>query len=813
MSDKTGTTTRTYDEENRVTTKKAPGFGTTTYTYDNVEGGGLYFETTEDFKHNLTKKVYDKAGRLYEVISEGKTTTYEYYGNGSRKTVTYSDGAKEEYTYYKDGLNKTLTNKKADGTVIDTYSYTYDGAHNQTTKTDRKGTTSYSYDSLNRLEKVTEPSSRTTNYTFDKAGNRLTEIILSGAVSVTTTYTYNEQNRLVSTVKRSGTETITDTYRFDSNGNTVSKTTETVKPVATSTSGGFSLEKSGQSTTSNVTYYKFDVWNQLVKTTAGKKTATYSYNGEGYRVSKTENERTTNYLYEADKVVLETDVEGNETARNIYGTNLLTRTAQNDTMNYMYNGHGDVTALIGENGAIQATYYYDAFGNITEQTGDVNNSITYAGYQYDKETDLYYLNARYYDSKTARFLSEDTYTGDPNDPLSLNLYTYCANSPIKYIDPSGNVYITDGSKGNDVKVIQAALGVPVTGVYDKKTEEAVNKYKEKNHLGNTGKSNGVVGDQTYASIISGRVVSAKETNEMQKKAGVSGNPSNYGMSSETIANKVGVSNYVAAKVGSALAGSVPYNYQSSVGRSLVVNAKPTYFPSSGTASFKQGSTSDKKAESNILENVKNVASDIKDFIQGTGAGFLECITYGESGKLDVYFNRTNNTIYLIGKVTGDTISGIIGGIGTVGSGTFTIVTAPTVAGAFAGAAATTYCATITASSAGNAVANIQQIRSNQGGSNDSNFKVNDNGYFGEIGQSGNNRVRNLSGGDSAAKKFFNEKTQGFKTEKDLGDGKILRIMDDGTAITYRPKSHSDGTPAVDINGGSTYKQQKVHFVK
>ena len=176
----------------------------------------------------------------------------------------------------------------------------------------------------------------------------------------------------------------------------------------------------------------------MVKTIAGKKTAAYSYNGEGYRVTKTENERTTNYLYEADKVVLETDVEGNETARNIYGTNLLTRTAQNDTMNYMYNGHGDVTALIGENGAIQATYYYDAFGNITEQTGDVNNSVTYAGYQYDKDTDLYYLNARYYDSKTARFLSEDTYTGDPNDPLSLNLYSYCVNNPITYSDPTGH---------------------------------------------------------------------------------------------------------------------------------------------------------------------------------------------------------------------------------------------------------------------------------------------------------------------------------------------------------------------------------------
>ena len=515
MTDKTGTTARTYDEENRVITKKAPGFGTTTYTYDNSEGGGLYSETAEDFKHNLTKKVYDKAGRLYEVISGKKTTTYEYYGNGSRKTVTYSDGAKEEYTYYKDGLNKTLTNKKADGTVIDTYSYTYDEAHNQTTKTDRKGTTSYNYDSLNRLEKVTEPNGRTTGYTFDKAGNRLTETILAGAVSVTTTYTYNEQNRLVSTVKRSGAETITDTYRFDNNGNIVSKTAETVKPVAASVSGGFSLEKSGQSTTSNVTNYKFDVWNQLVKTTAGKKTATYSYNAEGYRVSKTENERTTNYLYEADKVVLETDVEGNETARNIYGLNLLTRTAQNDTMNYMYNGHGDVTALVGENGAIQATYYYDAFGNITEQTGDVNNNITYAGYQYDKETDLYYLNARYYDSKTARFLSEDTYTGNTNDPLSLNLYTYCLNNPITYTDPTG--HHASGQRlsysqeyNSDVAELQKkliAIGAmsPVPqnqiGLFGPKTEKAVNEYKNK-YLpsGNKGNNEGVVGDTTWAYI-------------------------------------------------------------------------------------------------------------------------------------------------------------------------------------------------------------------------------------------------------------------------------------------------------------------------
>ncbi|WP_031342329.1 RHS repeat-associated core domain-containing protein, partial [Ruminiclostridium papyrosolvens] len=71
-----------------------------------------------------------------------------------------------------------------------------------------------------------------------------------------------------------------------------------------------------------------------------------------------------------------------------------------------------------------------------------------------KETDLYYLNARYYDSKTARFLSEDTYTGDPNDPLSLNLYTYCLNNPLIYIDPTGHV--ADGDQ-NRSTVAQAYI--------------------------------------------------------------------------------------------------------------------------------------------------------------------------------------------------------------------------------------------------------------------------------------------------------------------------------------------------------------------
>lgn len=57
--------------------------------------------------------------------------------------------------------------------------------------------------------------------------------------------------------------------------------------------------------------------------------------------------------------------------------------------------------------------------------------------QYDEESDLFYLNARMCDPKIARFKQVDTYLGKGEDPLSLNLYTYCHNELIMYWDPNG----------------------------------------------------------------------------------------------------------------------------------------------------------------------------------------------------------------------------------------------------------------------------------------------------------------------------------------------------------------------------------------
>ncbi|MEB3104064.1 RHS repeat-associated core domain-containing protein, partial [Ferviditalea candida] len=66
------------------------------------------------------------------------------------------------------------------------------------------------------------------------------------------------------------------------------------------------------------------------------------------------------------------------------------------------------------------------------------NPYRYAGYYWDRKTQYYYLQARYYDPRNGRFLSADTYRGEIQNPLSLHLYAYAFNNPVNYVDPSGH---------------------------------------------------------------------------------------------------------------------------------------------------------------------------------------------------------------------------------------------------------------------------------------------------------------------------------------------------------------------------------------
>ena len=85
----------------------------------------------------------------------------------------------------------------------------------------------------------------------------------------------------------------------------------------------------------------------------------------------------------------------------------------------------------------------DSYRGETEITGNESfyNEICYTGGIYDASTGIYYLNARYYDPETANFLSQDSYRGEIGAPESLNYYAYCYGNPITCTDPSGHVPI------------------------------------------------------------------------------------------------------------------------------------------------------------------------------------------------------------------------------------------------------------------------------------------------------------------------------------------------------------------------------------
>ncbi|WDV44826.1 S8 family serine peptidase [Clostridiaceae bacterium M8S5] len=450
VTDERGITTFTYDEENRMLTKSIPAIGTLAYEYDIIESveTGEVKQKIIAPKGKETLKTFDRVGRLKKVESDNEASIYAYNDNGSRKEVQYPNGVREKFEYNKRGEITALRNENSNGARIQEFGYTYDNNGNQLSKTDSSGTTSYKYDSLNRLKTVTEPNGKTTNYTFDKAGNRESQIISEAGEVSLTKYTYNKQNHLEKeTTQSQGKAKITN-YEYDENGNIVSKSSYKLEPAEAGEIEEIVISTAGDGKNKDITLYEYDTYNQLTRTITDNKTADYSYDYQGYRIKKTvktiEKEtnkakiETTKYLYNRDKVIQETDEEGNISAQNVYGMNLISRTVEGKKYYYLYNAHADVTGLADREGNITDTYRYDAFGKIVEKTGESANPYRYAGYQYDEESNLYYLKARYYDSKIARFITEDTYKGQLNDPLSLNLYTYCCNEPIMYIDPTGH---------------------------------------------------------------------------------------------------------------------------------------------------------------------------------------------------------------------------------------------------------------------------------------------------------------------------------------------------------------------------------------
>jgi len=174
----------------------------------------------------------------------------------------------------------------------------------------------------------------------------------------------------------------------------------------------------------------------------------FTYNASGIRTSKTVDNVTTNYILDGNKVLSQNDGENVLTFH--YGADGLTgfnikNLQTNIEQEYIYqkNIQGDITKIFDLEGNNIVQYLYDSWGNceITQDTNGIGelNPFRYRSYYYDSSIELYYLQSRYYDSATGRFINADDISElQPSELNGLNLYSYCGNNPIMRIDPNCN---------------------------------------------------------------------------------------------------------------------------------------------------------------------------------------------------------------------------------------------------------------------------------------------------------------------------------------------------------------------------------------
>jgi RHS repeat-associated protein len=97
---------------------------------------------------------------------------------------------------------------------------------------------------------------------------------------------------------------------------------------------------------------------------------------------------------------------------------------------YLYDGKGNVTAVIDSAEATAATYTYDAFGNLMVKTGSLDQPFQFSTKRYDTQTGLVYYGYRFYSPVSGRWITRDPL----GESGGINLYGFTGNSPINWVD-------------------------------------------------------------------------------------------------------------------------------------------------------------------------------------------------------------------------------------------------------------------------------------------------------------------------------------------------------------------------------------------
>jgi RHS repeat-associated protein len=337
--------------------------------------------------------------------------------------MTLPNGMQTTYSYDPASqVTNILHQLTATSTQINQAAYAYNPVGNRTSLTDRRGSQAFGYDTLDRLTSASHPLLATPQaFAYDPVGNRTT----GGTV-------VNAGNQLTADANFG--------YQYDDNGNLTRKTLLA---------------------TGNYSQYTYDAENRLTKVedfVAGNPTAfatsTYRYDGLGRRIEKVANGQTKRYIYDGEDILLEYDGANVLQARYTHGPGIdepIAVTKGGNTFFYHQDGLGTVTDLTDNAGATAKSYSYDAYGNLVDQTGTLDQPYTYTGREFDSESGLYYLRARSFDPIAGRFFQKD--------PIGLrgglNLYRYAFDNPVRFTDPRGTD-VWAGLEGSGI--VMAGIG-------------------------------------------------------------------------------------------------------------------------------------------------------------------------------------------------------------------------------------------------------------------------------------------------------------------------------------------------------------------
>lgn len=399
----TGAAKNEYDANGRLISTTDANEQTTQYTYDEtdnlievVEATGQMARYEYDDTDNLVSSTdpnghtthyeYDPLGRLLkETDPLGQAVAYEYDPNGNVTQKTDAEGQTTQFSY--DTFDQLSQVTLASGAII---SYAYDVNGNMTSVNAPAGTTSFEYDLLDQLQATVDPKGKKIEYEYDPAGNLMAVTYPASSdffsnlkatlwAREQVTYGYDPDNRLVSLSVQGSAE-----YAFDF----------LYDPAGRLTAVGPGLQSTPQDSGGVISRYEYDDASRLTslewqspngQTTFSK--LAYTYDAAGNVLSVTDEQDTTNYVYDEVYRLVGVTYPDGSTENYVYdaaGNRLEKNHSVTGVISYVYN---EANQLVRSSDGTE--YTYDKNGNLkvkmmdgetTTYTWDEENRLTQIDY-------------------------------------------------------------------------------------------------------------------------------------------------------------------------------------------------------------------------------------------------------------------------------------------------------------------------------------------------------------------------------------------------------------------------------------------------